>query len=193
MLAPFFWIQPSTCLGLLLKGHTAELVHIDCPGPLLQNCFPVGSQLVLLLWIFCLWNSWGFFSQFLQPVEIPSKGNPALQCADQSFQLGVIHKLAKGTFHLTHSQDIKCSTDIKQHHSNISSWWMPLMLTKSCSLHYKTLFFQPLHTTSFPQNVLHRSPIQLSSLQPGYHIENLAKAKENRKEYLLLSLYLPRQ
>lgn len=48
MLAPFFCVQPSMWLGLLLKGHTAELVHIGSPGPLLQSCFPVGSQLVLL-------------------------------------------------------------------------------------------------------------------------------------------------
>lgn len=185
MLAPFFWMQPSMWLGLLLKVRTAELVLIDCPGPLLQSCFPAGSQLVLLLWILCLWNSWGFFGQFLQPVEIPSKGTPALQCADHFFQLGVIHKLAKGTFHLNLSQDVKCSTDIEQHHLNISSWWMPLMLAKSCSLHYKTLIFQPLHTTSFPQNVLRSSPIQSISLQLGSqdtmgdHVENLAKAKGN--------------
>lgn len=183
MLAPFFWMQPSMWLGLLLKGHTAELILVDCPSPFLQSCFPAGSQLVLLLWILCLWNSWGFFSQFLQPVEIPSKGTPALQCADQSFQPGVIHKLAEGTFHLADSQAAKCSTDIKQHHPDISSWWMPLMLTKSCSLHYKTLIFQPLHTTSFPQNVLCSSPTQSISLHLGSqdamedHTENLAKVK----------------
>lgn len=62
---------------------------------------------------------------------------------------------------------------------------MPLMLTKSCSLHYRALLFQPLHTTSFPQNALCISPIQSISVQLGYqgtmgaHSENLAKAKDN--------------
>ena len=33
----------------------------------------------------------------LQPVQVPLDGFPSLQCIDCTAQLGVIHKLAKGT------------------------------------------------------------------------------------------------
>ena len=70
---------------------------------------------------------------------------------------------------------------------SISPWGMPLV--NICSLHYKTLFFQPFHTTRLPQTALCSSPIQSISLQPGYqdtmgdHVESLAEVTENNTHH----------
>lgn len=187
MLAPFFWMQPSMWLGLITeRAHCWTCCPCWLPRTFTTKLFSSGLPASAVRWSYSVFGFHeDFFRQFIQPVEVPRKGNPALQCVDHFLQLGVIHRISEGPFHPIHSQYVKCSTDIKQHQPNISPWGLPLILANSWSLHYKTLFFQLLHTTSFPQTALCSSPIQSISLQLGYqetvgdHAESLAKGQEN--------------
>lgn len=111
-----------TCPHWLPRSFTTKLLSSGLPGSTVRcgySAFGIHEAFSA--------NSWSLLRS-LQKAILPCSVLISLSSLVSS-------ALAKGTFHLIHSQDVKCSTDIKQHHPNISSWRMPLLLSNSCSLH----------------------------------------------------------
>lgn len=183
MLAPFFWMQPSMWVGLIVeRAHRWTCCPCWLPRSFITKLLSNVLSASAARWGY---SAFGIHEGFFQLVEIPLKTIPP--CRISLFSLVSSTNMLKGTSILL----ILNMFNVVQTQNSIIPWGMPLILANSLFLCYKTLFFQPFQTTSFPQAALCSSPIQFISLQLSYphtiYIYTLKALLKLRKQYVLLS------